>query len=407
MLAFRRKPFWVGVLSLLLVASFVALALALANHDARTRIGVWAFNRGLDTLAAMLFDEPARAGFAPAQNHLAVLRFDGLGTGRIRQDTITYLKAAAAAGYAPAQVNLGMLYWRGVSARLERDKLKARDLYEASAAQGDPFGLSKLARAIMSTGARGRYHKIVPLLREAARSGDPEMLYAFAHHLHFICANEADEPSCQRERIDAFRQAAAQGHPAAQLELAKLLELAAARPELVSLAELYDPEEFMRLIRSSAESGYVLGQSALARAYFKGEGVSRNRAEAARWFEKVAAYRKAARPEAPPRGYQALYLRPHRSSRPGVFKTPARAQLRLGDIYAEGIDVTQRFETAARYYRLAAKQNLKEAGVKLAKLFLEGRGVPEDREEAIYWLEKARQAGSDEAALLLVELDSN
>jgi len=393
----RKLALSIGSVTLLLLITLVTLANFPVGFGLRTQLGVWAFNQSYDRLAAELFVVPADAGYAPAQNHLAVLRFDGNGTVRNRQDTIIYLRASALAGYAPAQVNLGQLYWNGINNRLARNWEKTRTLYEASATQGDPFGLSKLADFIMWTRPPGAYKKVVPLRRQAAKSGDAEMLYEFASHLHYICGRPPDHESCQLERMDAFRKAATEGHIEAQYELATLYEFSNSPLK---------PEEYIRLLRQSAEAGYIFSQDALAELYFKGVGVKRDRAEAARWYEKVAAFRpqKAKRPQAPPRGYDALYLRPFRGGRPGVFSRPDFAMLILAKMYVEGIDVPQNYEKAAYYFEQAAKRGDSAAALELAKLFLEGRGVPKSRNDAIYWLKRAEKGGISEAAVLLSRL---
>ena len=78
----------------------------------------------------------AEQGYAPAAANLGMLYIHGLaGT----QDTLLakkWLQNAVEEGYAPAELYLGNIYARG-SEGIEQDFLKAADLYERAAIQGD------------------------------------------------------------------------------------------------------------------------------------------------------------------------------------------------------------------------------------------------------------------------------
>jgi len=61
------------------------------------------------------------------------------------------------------------------------------------------------------------------------------------------------------------------------------------------------------------------------------------------------------------------------------------AQRRLGQMYADGKGVPQDFEEAIKWYRLAAAQGNVPAMYSLALLYEKGKGVPQDFEEAVKW----------------------
>ena len=87
-----------------------------------------------------------------------------------------------------------------------------------------------------------------------------------------------------------------------------------------------------------------------------GQGVSRNDAEAIRWYRKAA------------------------------DQDHALAQFRLGDLYSNGEGSPRDEIEAAKWYRLAADQGLGAAQFRLGMIYAEGKGVPQDRVLAHMWL---------------------
>lgn len=63
----------------------------------------------------------------------------------------------------------------------------------------------------------------------------------------------------------------------------------------------------------------------------------------------------------------------------------ALAQYYLAMMYLRGQGVEQNYEEAAKWFRQAAEQRIKQAQYQLAKLYMAGRGVPRDYEYAYAW----------------------
>jgi len=82
------------------------------------------------------------------------------------------------------------------------------------------------------------------------------------------------------------------------------------------------------------------------------------------------------------------------------------AQNALGDIFAEGTQVPQNYEEAARWYRKAAEQNFPAAQYHLGELYDIGRGVPRDEAEAANWYRKAADGGNADAQYTLAGMYS-
>jgi len=82
-------------------------------------------------------------------------------------------------------------------------------------------------------------------------------------------------------------------------------------------------------------------------------------------------------------------------------KGDAKAQARLGSMYAVGRGVPQDYAEAARWFRNAAEQGEVGAQAILGFLYLSGQGVPQDYAEAARWYRKAAEQGHSFAQTIL------
>ncbi len=114
-----------------------------------------------------------------------------------------------------------------------------------------------------------------------------------------------------------------------------------------------------REFKPLAESGDAHAQLNLGVMYARGLGVSRDDAEAVKW------YRLAARQD------------------------DAAAQFSLGVAYSEGKGVAPDDATAAQWYHLAAAQGFAKAMNNLGLMYESGRGVPRDQVKAYAWYDLA------------------
>ena len=74
-----------------------------------------------------------------------------------------------------------------------------------------------------------------------------------------------------------------------------------------------------------------------------------------------------------------------------------RAQNNLGMMYADGRGVPQDDQEAVKWSRLAAKQGFTEAQYNLGVMYEEGRGLPQDYQQALMWYRKAAEEGNASA----------
>jgi TPR repeat protein len=114
-----------------------------------------------------------------------------------------------------------------------------------------------------------------------------------------------------------------------------------------------DEEKGFEYYKIAAESGYSLGENAVAVCYDNGQGVSQSYEDAVSWFMKAAEQGNAI------------------------------AQFILGWCYKNGRGVSQSDEDAVSWYRKAAEQSYARAQCNLGECYEKGQGVPQDRARAI------------------------
>jgi TPR repeat protein len=165
--------------------------------------------------------------------------------------------------------------------------------------------------------------------------------------------------------------------------------------------------EAAKWFRKAAEQGYALAQCRLGICYATGEGVPENFAEAAKWYRKAAE-----------QGYALAQCRlgtcyangegvPENSAeaakwyRKAAEQGYARAQCCLGDCYANGEGVPENFAEAVKWYRKAAEQGDAAAQYDLGVCYGDGQGVPKDLVEAVKWFRKAAEQGHPNAKKVL------
>src|SRR6516225_3097140 len=106
-------------------------------------------------------------------------------------------------------------------------------------------------------------------------------------------------------------------------------------------------------IRMKAESSDALAQYNLGMGYYKGLGVTKDAAEAVKWYRKAAE-----------QGF-------------------AKAQFALGFCYGNGLGVVKDVAEAVKWYQKAAEQGLAEAANNLGICYYKGEGVPRNHAQAV------------------------
>jgi TPR repeat protein len=244
-----------------------------------------------------------------------------------------YLKAAQM-GYAEAQAVVGVAYQQGW--QVQPNASLAAQWYEKAAAQGH-------AGAELNLGEM--YLKGNGVSRDAAKG---------------------------RQLIAT---AAAQGFAPAQRELA-LIDSGGPKPlagadlwnQGVALYNSGNHTGAARLVLQAAQAGHPTATYEMGYLYENGDGVPKDLAQAAQWYQKGAAMGDAA------------------------------SESVLGLFYEEGQQVPDDWIEAAKWYQKSAAQNNASGQSRLGRAYEYGVGVPLDLDAAAGWYDKAAAQGDGKAA---------
>jgi TPR repeat protein len=216
-------------------------------------------------------------------------------------------------------------------------------------------------------------------------------------------------PKFSATEISKLRASAEGGDASAQFNLGKAYEDGNGVP--------HNDESAVNWYRKAADQGNADAENRLGVMYRIGQGVSRDKEEAVRWYHKAA---KQGNPQAmfnlgasyyngdgvaadPNRSY-AWFLVAQEAGNPaaqdavkrsaeegGRMGTPD-ALLLVGAMYEKGDDLPQNYSEAAKWYRKAADLS-PEAGVNLASMLIDARGVPQDYGQAMTLCQHAAKQG--------------
>ena len=283
-----------------------------------------------------------KQGDTDAQYHLGWMYEYGNGVERNDREAATRYRKAAQRGHVEAQYNLGNMYEYGNG--VEQDNAEA-----------------------------------VKWFQKAAEQGHAGAQYCFGFSHRYGSSIERNDA----EAVKWFQKAAEQGNAKAQAELGMMYRYGNGVEQ--------NNEKAIEWHRKAAEQGEPSIQYRLGEILYKnGMAASQDYGEAIKWFRKAAE-----------QGYEEaipLYDTICWSEKDVIQKVAqqgyASAQNELGVMYANGEQVTQDYEEAAKWYRKAAQQGHADAQNNLGKMYVK---VKENYEEAATWYRKAAEQGHSDA----------
>jgi TPR repeat protein len=193
--------------------------------------------------------------------------------------------------------------------------------------------------------------------------------------------------------------------PAAALDAPEPRSLAATSP----LAIFRDPQAALRAglesyhagnanksveaLRYAADSGEQLAQWKLGKMYAEGDGVARDDAKAYAYFSKIVEHFAEDEP-----GPRERSMVANAFVAVGVYSLDGIASAKIAPDVGRAFDL---FRYAATYFSNA------DAQYYLARMYLEGRGLPKDVRQGVNWLDLAARKGHAPAQALLGHLIFN
>jgi localization factor PodJL len=168
------------------------------------------------------------------------------------------------------------------------------------------------------------------------------------------------EPPPETLGPEALRQAAADGDPRAQFEIAAIYTEGRAVPEDIEAAAVW--------YERAAAQGFAPAQYRLGNLYENGRGVEKDLEQARLWYQRAA----------------------EAGNRMSMHN--------LAALYAGGEMGEQAFDSAAEWFEQAAQRGLKDSQFNLGMLHARGLGVPQDLEQSYKWFSIAAGNGDTDAA---------
>lgn len=199
-------------------------------------------------------------------------------------------------------------------------------------------------------------------LSAAAKSGKKLSQFSLGMMLFL-----SDDPNVQEEAGSWFKKSADAGCPLAQAEVGQ-----AYLNGIMGFP--HDSKLGFAWTEKAALTGLASAQSLLGLCYYKGSGVTTNRAEALKWFQM------------------------------GASQGDMIGEYYLAILYQKGGPSTNDTESL-RYCRMAAEQGLSPAQYKLGFMLEKGIGCSANLEEAIRWYTKSASHGDERARRALSRLN--
>jgi TPR repeat protein/predicted Ser/Thr protein kinase len=386
--------------------------------------------------AARLFAQGVEGSVPSAFFNLALLYQDGHGVEEDRARSCQLYERGAELGHGPSALNLGLLHhygmvtgqpdfaaaahWfrrgadlgeiRGLALEgelyeqgrgVERNPVRAFELYREAARAGDVIGMVSLAKLYRTgVGVERDYARAVEWLTTATDDKGEERsgftLGGGCFELAELVRQGKGTTKDPARAFQLYRRSAELGH------LPGITGLGLAFASGTGVAP--NQEEAVKCFSTSAAAGDIGAMARLASHYRSGRGVKRDDALAREWFARGA---EAGDPGGK-FGLAILLLEGRAQAAPGeqplrLLREAAEANLpeamnQLGTLLGQGKLLPRNDERAAEWYRRAAETGFAIAQFNMGVVHATGRGVPLDWRRALMWFRRAEASGSSQAA---------
>ncbi len=323
--------------------------------------------------------------YNPAEQfETAMTLIDGKYTSPDFETGLKWLKLSAAQQHPDALNQLGLYYEWGVD-NLEKDYLKAYDLYLQAAKRGNRNAQFNLSALLMrkNTSLHNTEQGIY-WLEQAAENEDSDAQYSLAQYL---IKSEKHDADTHHKIVYWLKRAADNGNKTSQYTLAVSY--------LKGIYTELNLEKAYYWFHEAAKKGDAASQFNVALMLDQGEGVKADADKAIEWYKKAA--------EQNEHGAQfnlgAKYLFGigiEQDIKKGISLieraanqgNPA-AQTLLGNLLKQGEHIKKDYRRAYNLYLAAAENGYAEAQYQLALLFATGQGVIKSNAQSVHWIRQA------------------
>lgn len=400
--------------------------------------GLDAYNKQDYPNALIWFTQSADAGNIDAQDYLAYMYQNALGTSKDLTKAFNLFLEAANKNQPYAQNSLGLMYEEGQG--VVKDNAKALEYYTLSANQGNYYGQYNVARFYYNgTGVTRDYQKALDFFTRAANQGYMNA-YEYLGYMYDAGLGVAQD---YKKALEYYTSAADKGSTYALGNMGllyeygrgvtqdynKALELYIKANDTAKISAIkakmnqtqitvatssyngtsaddayakgvsaYNKEDYSKAFTwfmQSANTGNKDGQAYVGYMYDIGKGVVQNYSKAFEYYTKAANQGDMISQY----NLGLLYYNAHGVARDykkafDLFTKAANqgymnAYEYLGYMYDAGLGVGQDYTKAMQYYMIASDKGSTYAQGNIGFLYEYGRGVAQDYDKAMQWYVKA------------------
>ena len=318
--------------------------------------------------------------------------YNSEGTEKDFAQAVHWYTKAAEQGYAQGQYYLGYCYYAGEG--VLQDISMAVQWYAKAAEQGHAKAQQKMGNCYYyCEGVEQDIEKAVHWYTKSAEQG-----VAFAQYMIGFCYYSGEGKELDfLQAVHWFTKAAEQNESAAQCILGFCYYYGYGVDQ--------DYEQAVFWWTKSAEQGDSTAQYHLGDCYYDGEGIEEDHEKAVFWYAKAAeqddeqaqfklAYRYLKGEGVECDSDKAIYW--YTKSAEKGFD---RAQFCLGICYSHGEGIEKDLEKAVYWYTKAAEQGNADSCIELAEMYFRGEDVKWDTEKGAYWFRKAAETGEPKPML--------
>lgn len=217
------------------------------------------------------------------------------------------------------------------------------------------------------------------------------LIATFFHSTPSPCDTVENDTETMEKAVETIKEAAEQGDAAAQYKLGVLY--------IQGVGMMQDSARACYWYRKAAEQGQMEAQYMLGLMFSKGEGVPQDFVQARQWWEKAAAQKETDKDNhvilhANGSFYFNLYIN-------------GMAEYNLGELYNNGLGVSQDDAKARQWWEKAAAQHNPSAQALVGSLYEHGEGVDKDFATARKWYDEACKGGFQEGCAALERLNGH
>ncbi len=366
--------------------------------------------------AVVWYRKAAQQGDARGQYNLGNMYRDGRGIEQKEELAVAWYLKAAEQGYASAQCHLGYQY--DIGQGVEENIIEAVFWYEKASAQGDFCAICNLAwcyengrgvdknvseairlYSITAEGgySRGQYSLALVLNAEKKytdalywyqKAANQGHIYA-KNNLGFMYSNGHGVEKSKELALKWYLDSAKDGNPTAQRNVANMYELG-------EVDGVIDYKNSFLWYEKAAKNNDVVSQYKIGLFYQAGYGVERNIVESCRWLFEAAKQGNISAVQSLSKDAISKFVSGEELF--GIFLKFAEsgnsvAQNRIARFYLSGEFVEQDRNRAIYWYSQASKQGDASSTAELGDMYLLGLGVSVDKLIAKNYYEEADRQG--------------